>query len=203
MQKSNCARRREGHIRPEDLAKFYAAVQNLPNDVARDYLTLLLFTGLRRGEAASLTWDDIDFEHRVLRIPAKRTKAGRKHALPLSDIVFDMLSARRALGNAHYVFPAISASGHISEPKFALALPKSSSVKVTCHDLRRTFVTIAESCGLDGYALKALVNHSIGNDVTGGYVILTPERLREPMQRVAERLKRYTGIENNLVKLSA
>jgi integrase len=89
--------RRESHVRPEDLVKFYSAVQNLQNDVARDYLTLLLFAGLRRGEAASLMWDDIDFEHRMLRIPAKRTKSGRKHALPLSDVVFDMLSSRRHL----------------------------------------------------------------------------------------------------------
>jgi integrase len=190
--------RREGHIRPEDLAKFYAAVQNLPNDVARDYLILLLFTGLRRGEAASLTWDDIDFEHRVLRIPGQRTKSGRKHALPLSDVVFDVLSTRRALGNTHYVFPAVSATGHIAEPKFPLALAaKASGVKVTCHDLRRTFVTIAESCGLDGYALKALVNHSIGNDVTGGYVQMTAERLREPLQKVTDKLKRYTGTDRN------
>jgi integrase len=134
----------------------------------------------------------------VLRIPAKRTKSGRKHALPLSDIVFDMLSTRRALGNAHYVFPAISLSGHISEPKFPLALvANATGVRVTCHDLRRTFITIAESCGLDGYALKALVNHSIGNDVTGGYVQMTAERLREPLQKVTNKLKRLAGTDRN------
>ena len=30
-------------------------------------------------------------------------------------------------------------------------------------------------------ALKALVNHSLGNDVTSGYVIATVDRLREPV----------------------
>ena len=39
-------------------------------------------------------------------------------------------------------------------------------------------------------ALKALVNHSLNGDVTSGYVIVTPERLREPAQRVTDRLRR-------------
>jgi hypothetical protein len=38
-------------------------------------------------------------------------------------------------------------------------------------------------------ALKALVAHSLGDDVTAGYVQMTVERLREPAQRVADRLK--------------
>ena len=54
--------RREGLVRSEDLPKFfYAAVCTLPSAVARDYILLLLFTGLRRSKGASLRWDDVDF----------------------------------------------------------------------------------------------------------------------------------------------
>ena len=43
--------------------------------------------------------------------------------------------------------------------------------------------------------LKALVNHSYGDDVTAGYIIGSVERLREPAQRVADRLKELCAIE--------
>ena len=43
-------------------------------------------------------------------------------------------------------------------------------------------------------ALKALVNHSLGSDVTEGYVQMNAERLREPAQRVADKLKKLCGI---------
>lgn len=39
------------------------------------------------------------------------------------------------------------------------------------------------------------MNHSLGNDVTAGYVIATVERLREPARRVCDRLMTLCGIE--------
>jgi len=40
-----------------------------------------------------------------------------------------------------------------------------------------------------GYsALKRLLNHSDGNDVTGGYLQITTDRLREPMERISTKL---------------
>src|SRR6516165_3851793 len=44
-----------------------------------------------------------------------------------------------------------------------------------------------------GPAPQALVNHSLGGDVTSGYIVMTPERLREPAQRVCDRLKTLCG----------
>jgi len=187
--------RRERLVRADELPAFYAAVQALPNVVARDYLIFLLFSGLRRQEAASLQWENIDFAQRVIRLPAARTKAGRKLDLPMTDVVRDLLVARRALGKETFVFPANSKAGHLMEPKFPLELvAKASGIRVSVHDLRRTFITAAESADISPIALKALVNHSLGGDVTSGYVVMTAERLREPAQRVADKLKALCGI---------
>ncbi len=59
-------------------------------------------------------------------------------------------------------------------------------VKFSCHDLRRTFITIAESLDIRHYALKRLVNHKDGGDVTPGYIVTEVERLRVPMQRITD-----------------
>jgi hypothetical protein len=70
----------------------------------RDYLLLLLFSGLRRREAASLRWEDVDLTARIIRVPAVSTKAGRKLDLPMTDFVHDLLVARRALGKTKFIF---------------------------------------------------------------------------------------------------
>lgn len=190
-------KRRDNIVNASDLPGFYQSLIKLQNSVHRDYLLLVLFTGLRRREAASLRWDDLDLIEGVIRIPASSTKAKRKLDLPMSDFICDLLASRRDVGrDGPFVFPAISESGHIEEPRFALDQAAAAiGIKVTVHDLRRTFITIAESCDISPYALKGLVNHSMGSDITGGYVIAGPERLREPMQKVADRLKELIGID--------
>ena len=55
---------------------FYRAVMELENPVARDYLLLLLFTGLRRTEAARLTWADVDLPAKSFAFPDHRPRAG-------------------------------------------------------------------------------------------------------------------------------
>jgi hypothetical protein len=71
---------------------------------------------------------------------------------------------------------------------------KACGVKVSVHDLRRTFVTVAEAADVSPMSLKALVNHALGNDVTSGYVQMSVERLREPAQRVCDKLKELCEI---------
>ncbi|WP_164761680.1 MULTISPECIES: integrase family protein [unclassified Mesorhizobium] len=190
--------RRERMVEADDMPVFYKAVCALPNPVAADYLRFILFTGLRRREAAMLKWAYVDFDKKLLHIPAINTKAKRKLDLPMSDFVRDLLVARRAVGKDpnDYVFPSHGKkTGYIAEPKFPLdAVAKACGVQVSVHDLRRTFITVAEETEISPMALKALVNHSLGNDVTEGYVQMRVERLRSPAQKVADRLKTLCGI---------
>jgi integrase len=60
--------RRERVVPKDRLPEFYRAIEAVPNAIARDYLKLVLTTGLRLSEAASLRWDDI-----TLPDPKKRT----------------------------------------------------------------------------------------------------------------------------------
>ena len=186
---------RERIVKDEELPAFYAAVCALPNAVARDHILLMLFTGLRLTESASLKWDpDIDLTQRVIRIPATRTKAKRKLDLPMSDFVRDLLVARRAIGNATFVFPG-RPGHHITDVSHPLnAVAEATGIKVCAHDLRRTFITVAESADISPLALKALVNHSLGGGITERYVQIKTERLREPVQKVCDKLKALCGI---------
>jgi integrase len=181
-------------VRSEQLPEFYQAVKGLPNRVVRDYLLLLLFTGLRLSESLSLRWVDVDFPQRVIRLPATVTKSGRALELPMSDFIHDLLVARRAIGDATFVFPGVR-GGHIKNPQHIFSrIAKETGIKISAHDLRRTFVTISEATDISPFALKALVNHSMGSDITGGYVQMSIERLREPTQRIADKLKHLCGV---------
>ena len=142
--------RRERMVQAQELPAFYAAVMALPNPIARDYILLMLFTGMRRGEAAALRWEHVDLAQKIIRVPAELTKAKRKFEIPMSVFVYDLLVARRALGAcSQFIFPGSGKNtGHItSVDKALVTVAEATGFGISAHDLRRTFMTVAE--GMD------------------------------------------------------
>jgi site-specific recombinase XerD len=62
-------RRRRGWVRPHQLRPWYEGVIECDEGNLRDFLTLLLFTGLRRSEAIGLRWEYVDLIDRTLTVP--------------------------------------------------------------------------------------------------------------------------------------
>jgi len=177
--------RRQTYIKSHELKAWYAGLQTTQNEVLRDYLLLILLAGLRRQEAATLKWPDVDLAAKTFTLV--KTKNNETHTLPLSDFLYNLLLNRKKNQTNDYVFPGNGAAGHIIEPRKLMAqVTKASGVHFTVHDLRRTFITIVESLDIPAYALKRLMNHKMSNDVTAGYIIVDVERLRKPMQLITD-----------------
>lgn len=184
--------RRKTVIKPYQLKVWLKAVMALKEDLinkeratASDYLMLVLLTGLRRSEAEGLRWDQVDLNDQTLTVID--TKNHQDHTLPMSDYLFDMLRRRKKDEVNEYVFAARGGVGHICEPRKAMVkVMDESGINFCIHDLRRTFATIADSLDIPGYAVKALLNHKDVNDITAGYIIIDVNRLRGPMQKIAD-----------------
>lgn len=199
----NKIERRTGVIKPHQLKAWLDSTERLPEftkfgEIQRDYLQLVLFTGLRRTEALTLKWKNIDFKGRTLLV--EKTKNGKPHMLPLSDYVYKILAKRYKSRINEYVFPSCYGKVHFIEPKKGiLKVRELSGVSFTLHDLRRTFITIAESLDISSYAVKRLVNHSMANDVTAGYIVWDIERIREPMQRITDYICKTAGLKESAI----
>lgn len=185
---------RDAAIAEKDLPNWYADVLGIDNPIRRDYLLFVLFTGLRRGSAASVKWEDVKFEDRALFVPNPKGGKDRAFFLPLSDFLMDLLKKRqecelttKAFPNSPYVFPAESASGHISEPKVKLSVPFS------IHGLRHTFITQAYQLGIPEPVIQVLVNHAVSarssRKITRNYYTPDIDYLRGPMQQITDRLR--------------
>lgn len=179
------------------LPDWFAAVFALRHPTVRDYLLLMLFTGLRRNEAATLKWTDIDFASRVLTVRAEIAKNGHELRLPLSNYLESLLLHRfAAKGDSLYVFPGHGKKLHIVDSKYVIeGVAKKVGYRFTPHDLRRTFLTVAERLSLSYVVLKKLANHSGRSHTTFGYIIVDVERLREPMQKITDEFLRLGNVK--------
>ncbi|MBP6057819.1 MAG: integrase family protein [Nitrosomonas sp.] len=197
--------RRQTVIKPHELESWFQAVMNLKNDATsqnretiRDYLLLVIFTGLRKEEAASMIWENIDLRAKTLKVTD--TKNHLDHTLPLSDFIYDLLQQRKVIAVNEYVFQRSDGQGHIIEQRKQMAkVIKESGVSFTIHDLRRTFLTVAESLDISAYAVKRLANHKMSNDITAGYIVADVERLRQPMQKITDYILKSAGYKPSAI----
>ncbi len=180
-------KRRQTIIDKSDLPKWFKGIRSLRNEDFRDYLTLLLLTGVRRSEGFQLRWSDIDLRNKAFII--QDTKNHNPLSLPMGSFLYKMFKERKRTSKSEWVFPGTGRTKHMVDPKGALKeIKETTGIKFSFHDLRRLFITTTDSLDISTYSMKALVNHSLNGDVTGGYIVSDPQRLKEPMQRIETHL---------------
>jgi len=129
-------------LQKEMLAPWFKAVRSLSNPVFAAYLQTLLLTGARRGELATLTWDNTDFKWRTMIL---HDKVENERTIPLTPYVANLLYALPRRNK--WVFSSTrSESGRLMEPARAhkRALEAAGLPEMTIHGLRRSFGTLAE-----------------------------------------------------------
>lgn len=197
--------RKRSFLKAHELGAFLDALDKLrqeasegykTKDTTPDYLELILFTGIRRNEAARLKWAGVDLT--ALTLIILDPKNHHPLTLPLSDHVHGLLMRRFGKrGASEFVFSGEGEGGYLVEPKRQMNKVKSmSGLSFSIHDLRRTFATVADGLELSAYALKRLLNHAQGGDVTAGYIGDDVGRLRLPMQRIADAILTHAGRRN-------
>ena len=189
--------RAEGHVPDDRLADWIEAAETGLDGLRqhaekRDALLFILLTGARLSEVIGdrdagyepLRWRDVDLD--AATVTFRDTKNRLDHLLPLPSQLVARLKERRAYGGKKYVFG--DGSDRVPadlRPAFR-RIEAATGLHVTAHDLRRTFASVANRLAIPDYTLKALTNHVSGGDVTAGYVQVSPDDLRDAMQKIAD-----------------
>lgn len=182
--------RREA-MAPETIPIFLKALEELRGDTGADLFTMLLFTGMRKSEAMSLKWEDVDLVNNSLNVA--ETKNGNPLDIPISNHLADILRQRKERIASKWIFPSNSRVGHVTNTDpFCRALAEHG-IKVYPHLLRKTFTTIAAST-IPGAMVDCLTGH-IPQDVTGRhYTFPSVNQLRPHSETVTAEILKLVGV---------
>lgn len=130
---------------------------------------LMLFymlTGVRRTEALTLEWSDIDEDERLILIRGTKTE-GSYRSIPLTDDLKYVLSEQRKQNEADKLRKG---RGKFHEARENMVFPFSAeyvsrTFKELCpahhlHDLRHTYITLCAESGVNVSVCQQLVGHS-------------------------------------------
>ncbi|MEQ1695744.1 MAG: site-specific integrase [Hyphomicrobiaceae bacterium] len=133
---------------------------------------LLILTGQRLNEVASMRWPDVDLDHRLWTIQADQNKSARTHVLPLATPVLQIILSLPRVSE-HLVFPARSREVPVSGfGKWKAELDKLSNTSGwRIHDLRRTAATGMARLKVAPHVVERVLNHASGtfSGVAGVY----------------------------------
>jgi integrase len=152
---------------------------------------LLLLTGARRDEVASMEWRELDLGQAVWKLPKERTKNKRAHEIPLSAAAMEILNslprveAKRGPDGKSRPALVFSTTGNTAVSGFSRAkaaidasiaeeLRKEAEARGddpeelnapdwVIHDLRRTVATNLQKLGVKLEVTEAVLNHVSGS----------------------------------------
>lgn len=133
-------------------------------------------TGLREGDVAALSWDDVDLAHGIISTTPEKTKRhGIKVSIPIAAVLAPQLHALAAgklpktygqeYGNGYLVFPALSimkARKSRQRKPFADVLTAAGvdTKTHTFHSWRHTAATRMGAAGVDIETRKLILGHT-------------------------------------------
>lgn len=190
--KSDCLQR-------EQLPGWFAAVDQVENPVIAAYLQVLLLTGARREELATLQWNEVDFRWQAMTI---RDKVEGQRTIPMTPHVAALLRELKRINDtppkveklrqleddgtpwepSPWVFwSASSASGHLVDPSAAhgRACTAAGINDLTLHGLRRSFRTLSEWVEVPVGIVAQIMGHKPSATAEKHYTVRPLDLLRK------------------------
>lgn len=143
----------------------------LKDDHYSQIVRLLILTGQRRQEVAGMTWQELDIDNGIWSLPAKRTKNGAEHEVPLSNQAIKILTDTKRKDDRDFVF-GFGEGPFSGFSRCKVRFDKRCGVTSwTLHDLRRTMVTGMNELGVAPHVVEVVINHVSGfrSGVAGVY----------------------------------
>jgi integrase len=153
--------------------------------VEKVVIALEAFNGLRRIEVLRLRTKDVLLDQGCLRVLGKGHHGGKWRNIPMAGEVRRVLVPWVAgRGSSERVVPySIGGADQVLQRAARRAKFPAAGLKVSHHDLRRTFGRLANASGIDLVALQGLFGHA-SPELSAHYIGLDIDSLRAALDRL-------------------
>jgi integrase len=179
-------------LQREQLGVWFAAVQQLQNQVIAACLQMMLLTGARPGEVLALRWEDINTQWKGISI---RDKVEGTREIPATPYMLHLLAALPRRNE--WVFPsATSATGCLTEPNnpHTRACKAAGLEGLTLHGLRRSFKSLTEWLEVPVGVVAQIQGHKPSATAEKHYTVRPLELLRLHHEKIEEWILEQAGV---------
>ena len=179
-------------LQREQLAAWFAAVQQIQNPVIAACLQMMLLTGARPGEVLGLRWEDVNTQWKGISI---RDKVEGTREIPATPYMLHLLAALPRRNEWVFSSPT-SASGCLTEPNnpHTRACAAAGLEGLTLHGLRRSFASLTEWLEVPAGVVAQIQGHKPSATAEKHYKVRPLELLRVHHERIEAWILEQAGI---------
>lgn len=179
-------------LQREQLAAWFAAVQQIQNPVIAACLQMMLLTGARPGEVLALRWEDVNTQWKGISI---RDKVEGTREIPATPYMLHLLAALPRRNEWVFSSPT-SASGCLTEPNnpHTRACNAAGLEGLTLHGLRRSFKSLTEWLEVPVGVVAQIQGHKPSATAEKHYTVRPLELLRVHHERIEAWILEQAGI---------
>ena len=179
-------------LQREQLAVWFAAIQQLQNPVISSCLQMMLLTGARPGEVLALRWEDINTQWKGISI---RDKVEGTREIPATPYMLHLLSALPRRNEWVFSSPT-SGTGCLSEPNtpHTRACRAAGLEGLTLHGLRRSFKSLTEWLEVPVGVVAQIQGHKPSATAEKHYTVRPLELLRLHHEKIEAWIMDQAGV---------
>lgn len=132
-------------------------------------------TGLRRGEALNLQWQDVDLERNIIKVTESKTY--RPRVIPIDEKLKSVLAGLPRKNSKVFEISLSQLKDDFEKAR------KAAGLNINIHGLRHSFASHLAMSGVSLFSIRDLLGHT-NIETTNIYSHLTQEHLQQAVEKL-------------------
>ena len=163
----------------------------------RLFVIIALYSAARSGAILELTWDRVDFKHRIIdfNVPNRRRTSKRRAVVPINDSLFSALKRAKKRAATEWVIEWGGKPVKSIKKAFRGACATAELPGVSAHTLRHTAATWMAQEGTNMWEISGVLGHSDSRTTEKNYTKHSPDYLVDAVRALDKKIERRVRLK--------
>lgn len=148
------------YLSSSETTRFFEALELINSQQAKEIIIIAYYTGMRKSEILTLTFDDIDFDTKQIVLKSENTKSSKVRYIPMHQKVLQILSNKNPKSGYIFVSEKTGKPYDNIDRSWAKLMKLAEIENFRFHDLRHNFCSMLVMKGVPIYTVAQIAGHA-------------------------------------------
>lgn len=148
------------YLDDSETKRFFDSLDELKSVSAQNIIKIAYYTGMRKGEVLSLSFDDIDYQTNQITLKSSNTKSNKTRSIPIHKEIMPILERKNNQSGFIFISEKTGTKYDNIDRSWKQLMKLSEIENFRFHDLRHNFCSMLVMKGVPIYTVSQLAGHA-------------------------------------------